>query len=283
MHYLVHVENAQSVRTQLEFVLDQNPLVDLWVECLIAQYTSASLEYFSGTSSFTTVETVAAARTAVELSRHTLGLDPKLDVNELHLLFHCRYQDHAPGDIEWDLLNRRIHYLEEQERNLLNNKLKRTGFNCVVVDAATKFTQQRPIPVDFRSYWEHAPRSGELFLGYYTIGKTIYNCFKDSDHECVRQGMVRQQQQVSTEALAYWGNYSGSFRPIWHQENNRARHQQIVNWLSQHGLENSIDLNLLENQYHGMPRLGEYAGSLTLEEINSALLGGKIVHTELVD
>jgi len=283
MHYLVHVENAQSVRTQLEFVLDQNPLVDLWVECLIAQYTSASLEYFFGTSSFTTVETVAAARTAVELSRNTLGLDPKLDVNELHLLFHRRCEDPTPGGLEWATLNRRIHHLEEQERNLLNNTRLKTGFNCVVVDAVTKGTQQRPISADLRSYWAHAPRSGELFLGYYTIGKTIYNCFKDQDHECVRQGMVRQQQQVSTEALCYWDKFGASSNSTWQQETNRARHQQIVNWLSQHGLENSIDLNLLENQYHGMPRLGEYAGPLTLEEINSALLGGKIVRTELVD
>jgi hypothetical protein len=94
--------------------------------------------------------------------------------------------------------------------------------------------------------------------------------------------MVRQQQQVSTEALCYWGQYSGSSK-TWQQETNRARHQQIASWLAQCGLENSIDLNLLENQCHGMPRLGEYSGPLTLEEINSALLGGKIVHTELVD
>jgi len=198
-------------------------------------------------------------------------------------LFHQRYEDHSPGDPEWDLLNRRIHHLEEQERNLLNATPKKTGFNCVVVDAETKLTVQQPIPPELRSHWAHMPRSGELFLGYYTIGKTIYNCFKDQDHECVRQGMVRQQQQVSTEALCYWGNYGSSFKPIWQREANQTRHRQIAAWLAEHGLERYLDLDLPENQYHGMPRLGEYTGALTLEEINDVLDGGKIVFTELFD
>jgi hypothetical protein len=283
MRYCVHVENAQATRTQLEFVLDQNPLVDLWLECLRAQYTSTAIDHFSGTSSFTTLDTLADAQAAVEHSRHALGLDPSLDVNALHLLFHHCYQDHTPGDPQWDLLNRRIHHLEEQERNLAKANTKKTGFNCVVIDAASKFTQQRPIPPELRSYWAHQPRSGELFLGYYTIGKTIYNCFKDLDLECVRQGMVRQQQQVSTEALCYWGHYGRSLSPAGQQQANKVIHQQIVSWLAAHGLESSIDLDLLENQYHVQPRLGEYAGSLTLEEINSVLFGSKIVLTELLD
>lgn len=284
MQYRVDVQPRDSLAEPvgLIFTLDQNPLVDLWVECLRAQYASTSIDYFSGTSSFTTLNTLDQARAAVEQSRQDLELDPELDVNALHLLFHRCYEDHTPGDPEWDLLNRRIHHLEEQERNLAKATTNKTGFNCVTVDATTKFTQQRPIPLDLRKYWEHQPRSGELFLGYYTIGKTIYNCFKDSDSECVRQGMVRQQQQISTEALCYWGEYS-TVKSYEHQAANKAIHQQIAAWLTLNNLEQHLDLTLLENQYHGQPRLGEYSGSLSLEEINQALDGGKIVFTELFD
>jgi len=292
MLFCVYVQpRPRADRVVLEFKLDTNPLVDIWLDCIRSQVAigqdlrreGIDLEYLQGCSSFTSKESHAKALAAVELSRTQLGLSPDLDINALHLLFHQHYEDDHSVNLEWDLLNRRIHHLEEQERNLLKNTQKKTGFNCVLVDPIAGITEQRPIPPELRHYWSHMPRSGELFLGYYTIGKTIYNCFNDNDVECVKQGMVRQQQEVSTEFLCYWGNYGSSFNPIRQQQANLVRQQKIAEWLAQNKLEEYVDLAQPEYQYHGMPRLGEYTGTMNLEEINQLLSSGKIVFTELFD
>ena len=95
--------------------------------------------------------------------------------------------------------------------------------------------------------------------------------------------MVRQQQEVSTEFLCYCGNYGSSFNPIRQQQANLVRQQKITEWLAQNKLEEYVDLTQPEYQYHGMPRLGEYTGTMNLEEINQLLSSGKIVFTELFD
>lgn len=283
MLYCVYVQPSDSGadRIALNFKLDTNPLVDIWLDCVRSQLTQSSeLEYYQYCRSFTTKETHAAALASVEISRNQLGLSADLDINAMHLLFHQQYEDHNTPKLEWELLNKRIHHLEEQERNLLKNTQKKTGFNCVLIDRQTRITQLRPIPSELRSYWGHAPSSGELFLGYYTLGKTIYNCVEVNDIECVRQGMVRPQQHISTEVLCYWGNYTSPYRQ---QQANLIRQKQVANWLTRNKLEQYIDLSQPENQYHGMPRLGEYVGSMSLEEINQLLNNGKIVLTALFD
>jgi len=195
----------------------------------------------------------------------------------MHLLFHSYYEDGSNrASQEWDLLNRRIHKLEEQQRTIGLANYRRCGFNCVIADEETDLVEQRLIPPELRHFWGHVPRSGDLLLGYYTVGKTIYNCVKDNDLDCVRQGMVRPQREVSTENLCYWGNYGNT-------ANMSSRHNQVLKWVRYNKLEEFIDLDLLENQFHGQPRLGEYTGSLALEEINDLLAGGKVVFAELLD
>jgi len=62
-----------------------------------------------------------------------------------------------------------------------------------------------------------------------------------------------------------------------------SRHTEVLKWVRYNKLEEFIDLSLPENQFHGQPRLGEYTGSLALEEINDLLAGGKVVFAELLD
>ena len=280
MQYHVHIQpRDQSLAPgKLIFTLDRNPLVDIWLECVETQFTVPwTVNHLQWCSSFATEATLAQALADIEQSRAALGLDAGLDINALHLLFHSYYDDENPADYEWDLLNRRIHHLEEQQSSLASPNYQRAGFNCVIADEETNLVEQRPIPDNLRHFWAHIPKSGDLLLGYYTLGKTIYNCVKDNDQECVRQRMVRPQQMVSTENLCGWSNVNLKIN------NAGNRHTEVLKWVRYNKLEEFIDLSLPENQFHGQPRLGQYSGDMSLDEINRLLSGGKVVFAELLD
>jgi len=281
MQYLVHIQpqDLGLGPRALEFTLDRNPLVDLWLECVETQFTVPwHVNHLQWCSSFATEATLTKALADIELSRTALGLDQHLDINALHLLFHSYYDDENPADLEWDLLNRRIHHLEEQQRSMASPNFQRAGFNCVIADEESDLVEQRPIPDNLKHFWAHIPRSGDLLLGYYTLGKTIYNCVKDNDQDCVRQRMVRPQQMISTENLCGWSN-AGMLK----RATAGSRHTEVLKWVRYNKLEEFIDLSLPENQFHGQPRLGEYTGTMSLEEINDLLTGGKVVFAELLD
>jgi len=280
MQYLVHIQpqDLEQRPRALEFTLDRNPLVDLWLECVETQFTVPwHVNHLQWCTSFTTEASLQRSLEDIEQSRTALDLDRNLDINALHLLFHSYYEDQGnAADHEWDLLNRRIHKLEEQQRTIGLPGYQRCGFNCVIADEETNLVEQRPIPPELRHFWSHIPRSGDLLLGYYTLGKTIYNCVKDNDQDCVRQGMVRPQQQVSTENLCHFGSYAIT-------ANAGNRHTEVLKWVRYNKLEEFIDLALPENQFHGQPRLGQYTGTMSLEKINDLLTDGKVVFAELLD
>jgi len=280
MQYLISIqpkETDQGIQ-KLEFTLDHNPLVDIWVDCVKAQFTRPwHINHLSWCRGFSTEETLAKSFADIELSRKALNLSSDLDLNSLHLMFH-KYSENNSTDYEWDLLNIRIHHLEQQIKNMKSYQKQIAVLNCVIADKETNLVEQRPILDNLREFWGYIPRSGDLTLGYYTLGKTIWNCVNDNDVECVRQNMVRPQIMVSTENLC---RISKIHAP--NDVANESRHLIVKNWIRQNSLEDFIDLNLPENCFHGKPKLGSYTGKFNLQEINQILTGGKIVSVELID
>ncbi len=278
MLYRVHVKGPQG-DLALDFELDNNPLVNLWLDCVETQMiTPWKVSELQWTRIWTTAESLARAELELESSCLELNIHQHLgDLNKLHMLFHSYYEQGGAPDPEWDRLNKRIHKLEEQQRSLGVAVAQRTGFGMFLKDRDQDRVEQRPITEDLRHYWANSPRSGELLLGYYTLGKTLADCVRDNDIECVRAGMVRAQQQVSTETMCLWGSTHPSIikRVI--------TFRQIEQWVKDNGLESYIDLSLPEHQYSGTPRLGQYVGNLTPEEINGYLEDADVVSVELIN
>lgn len=278
MLYRVHVNGLQG-RLRLDFKLDDNPLVDLWLDCIKTQLGKPwAIDPLRWTRTWTTAESLAKAERELAETCRELNLEQHLgDLNRLHMLFHDYYEKGGSLNNTWNQLNKRIHKLEEQQRTLGVAAGQRTGFGMVVSDTYAVHVEQRPITEDLRPYWANSPRSGELLLGYYTLGKTIADCVRDNDVECVRAGMVRAQQQISTETMCLWGSTHPSIikRVI--------TFRQIEQWVKDKGLESYIDLSLPEHQYSGTPRLGQYIGSLTPQQINGYLEGADVVYVELIN
>lgn len=279
MLYRVFVQPQQPDRepVALDYELDNNPLVDLWLDCVRTQLSRPwKVNHLQWTRTFTTKATLAQALKELEESREELELDPSMDINALHLLFHNYYEGRGVPDHRWDRLNLRIHKVEEQTRTINDPQGQRTGWAFVLSGKSTDLVEERAIPSWLRHHWFHVPRSGELILGYYTVGKTIADCYRDNDVECVRSGGVRPQITVSTETTCLWSPEPGAIR-------DRPLLADVEKWVKDNQLEDYVDLGLKENQYYGAPRLGEYVGTLTVAEINSLLTNAGIVGAELIE
>jgi hypothetical protein len=263
----------------LDYALDTNGLVDIWLDCVRTQFTRPwKINHHQWTKTFATAASVAQAKQDIEQTRQELELDLNLDTNSLHLLFHSHYESLTDKilDHRWGRLNSNIHRLEEQQRSLNDPLGQRAGFGFVVTNKGTDLTELRAIPSHLRNHWFHVPKSGELLLGYYTLGKTIADCYRDNDLECVRKGLVRPQQTISTETVCLWGLKPGPIRRL-------PLVSEVTKWVKDNDLAQYIDLGLKENQYYGQPRLGEYCGDLSIEEINELLENAAIVSVQLID
>lgn len=277
MLYRVHFENAEQGPVNLDFELDNNALVDVWLDCVRTQLAAPwKVNHLQWRRCWTTDETLAAARADLVASCEELGLDPALDINGLHALFTSYYENGGAPNEAWDGLNRHVHKIEEQQRSLGNPLAQRTGFGMVISEQDSPRVEQRPIPEELRHYWGHVPRSGELLLGYYTLGKTIADCVRDNDVECVRSGGVRPQEQISTETMCLWSPTPSFIKQV-------LTLAQVTQWVKYHNLEQYIDLSLTKNRYFGSPRLGKYIGSYMPNDINQYLAGANIVSAELID
>ncbi len=276
MLYRVHVASEQGP-IHLDFLLDSNPLVDQWLECVQQQLSRPwKVNHLQWTRSWTTAATLLQAQQDLAAICATLDLDPTQDVNALHAQFQNYYENGGAADANWDRLNQCIHKLEEQERSLNRPQAQRTGFGMVLSALESNHVEQRPITLDLRRYWVHLPTSGDLLLGYYTLGKTLADCVRDNDQDCVRLGMVRAQQQISTEVMCLWSPEPSIIKQV-------LTPQQVAQWVKDHALESYIDIDLLEHRYAGTPRLGRYAGSYTPDQINDYLSRANITGAELID
>ena len=276
MLYRVHLENSQK-SLSLDFELDNNPLVTIWLECVRSQFAIPwRVNHLQWRRCWTTEHTLAASQADLLATCEELGLDPALDINVLHGLFQSYYENSGEPSEAWDRLNRHIHKIEEQKRSLGNPLAQRTGFGMVISEQDSPRVEQRPIPVELRNYWGHIPRSGELLLGYYTLGKTIADCVRDNDVECVRSGGVRPQEQISTETMCLWSPTPSFIKQV-------LTLAQVTRWVKNNNLEQYIDLSLTKNQYFGSPRLGKYVGLHTTDNINEYLADATIVSAELID
>jgi hypothetical protein len=126
--------------------------------------------------------------------------DPTIDhselLNYLHLQFHEfseRKQDQTTDYTPINELNVLIHKIEA----VLQQGPMSCGFYL-----DWQFSTAAPRVIDIEDmelyqHWTVTRKFGDMLLGYHTIGKNLWMCYKDNDTELVKSGMFRQQQTIS--------------------------------------------------------------------------------------
>ena len=161
------------------------------------------------------------------------------DLNDLHLQFQQQMEQEGYTD-DWAKINDLVHQLEQPD----SRHVARLRF---YLDYQNNNTVLPLIPPELRPLWSHQAQSGDLRLGYHTVGKTLWHACKDQDVGVVRDRQLRPQETISTEMLFFWGRSD--------PKNNDDRQFLIGQWLSREGLTDCVDVTDPRHQYHGEPLL----------------------------
>lgn len=235
----------QLLDQQLEYQFVRTRLADLW---LIMAQSGSWPRAHSVSVSLPQPHTELRAR--LDSVCDQLALDTR-DLNQLHLLFHQSSEHTTPL---WAELNKIIHQLEHQQRDL--------DYAWIKFSLPLQF-EPHEIADDLRPFWAHTLCAGDLCLGYHTVGKTLWHCFWDDDPEPVRQGLLAPQQQLSPELLLRIG---GQPRPI------QAQWPRLLQWLRTHDLEQSVDPRDPQHRYPGQPLLARLTTALSPDFVSRLTL-----------
>jgi hypothetical protein len=123
--------------------------------------------------------------------------------------------------------------------------------------------------MELYQHWTVTRKFGDMLLGYHTIGKNLWMCYKDNDTELVRSRMFRQQQTISNEVnLIFRNDLKGS--------NKNNKFLLLCKWLEDNNLTQYVDMSKPYNCAIGQPLLGKLTGAYTSADIGRILSLGKI-------
>lgn len=264
-----------------DFVLDykiiDSPISRIWAK--LTKQALSSENYISAnqwTTCWPTDEYINNLWNTIETLSTIKGLPlterTQLALNQLHKEFHAKGE--AEGDNDLEELNTPIHSLEHALR-LIKSPWRwnsQVGFYL-----EPSFTEPITDPALYQ-YWNYNPTNNDLCLGYHTIGKNLYQCWRDNDAQLIKDGMLRPQITISTEVNLVFTRGNPIFDPL------DDLSDRVDGWLAHNELNKFVNRTAPENQYLGTPLLGRYIGDLTSTQINQAIQhGARAVSTKLIE
>lgn len=122
-------------------------------------------------------------------------------LNYLHLKFH-EYEEREASAPSFTVTAKSL-----RELNILIHQIEqnRASLNAPVFTQYLIFLLQKTIdtPMDETDHMAKTLElhHGDLMLGYCTVGKSLFHCYKDNDLDLVRSKMVRDQITINTEVV----------------------------------------------------------------------------------
>lgn len=242
--YICFFKKDSEVKT-LTFGINQNLLTNTWgstIETALEKGHNTILGLQNSFDSKDTIDTIIKSIDVVVkiLEKYNATFvnswPPTSDIstalNDLHHKFQLTQESNVSSlyiseeyDYNLHLLNKKIH---EAENLLTDNRKKAVWFINRSLDDSVEITDE------LRKYWgvkfvKYNP-ARSLYLGYHTIGKDLYTCFRNNDVEVVKTNGVRQQQYISTEAIFH-------IKPRTFINRDSA----LKRWLTQNDLNSFVD------------------------------------------
>jgi hypothetical protein len=188
-------------------------------------------------------------------------------LNYLHLQFH-KFTDNSEQKTAYtplSELNLIIHKIEA----VLQNKSMACGFHLEWEYSPTALKLVNIENMDWYQHWTLDGRFGDMTLGYHTIGKNLWMCYRDNDVNLVQTGMVRPQKTISSEVNLLFGNR------IQHNNTNR-NFLRMCKWMEDNNLNQYVDMTKPYNRAVGQPLLGKLVGINTLVDVSRILSLGRV-------
>jgi hypothetical protein len=194
-------------------------------------------------------------------------------LNYLHLQFHKFAEQKENYTEEYTPLNE-LNLIIHKIEAVLQNKLMACGFHLewLYRGASSVIDIEN---TDWYQYWTLDGQFGDMKLGYHTVGKNLWMCYKDNDVDLVRTGMVRPQRTISTEVNLLFGNVA--------RYNNKDKFFLLMcEWMETNNLTQYVDMTKPYNCAVGQPLLGKLVGAYTRIDIDRILSLGRVGSVRLL-
>jgi len=293
-----HKTDASASTQRLHFRLIDTPVTELWLETVRETIADPDFKvYYNQMATFfpsldkiqqtwnEMYQGVQAANSKQWVDVDYISMpehfdpdnNPQALLNHLHYEFH-RFEE-AVANEPWRVVNKTFDPL--QIVNVLIHKLEQmtnTWFAGCEPDktllVSTFFVHRvnsydgnpvlaiRPIPTELYQYWNHGDVFGVLLLGYHTIGKNLFHCYKDNDVELVQRGMVRPQIILGTETQLVFSKWQ-------HRTGQQAQYlREMHQWVKDNHLESFVDLNDPKHNLSQQPVLGKIQNNIDRQKIS---------------
>jgi len=189
-------------------------------------------------------------------------------LNYLHLQFHKfgeQRQNYTTDYTPLTELNLIIHRIEA----ILQDGPMSCGFH---LEWYYSTLTPRVIDIEDEDWYQHwiVPKKfGDMTLGYHTIGKNIWMCYRDNDVDLVRTGMVRPQKTISSEVNLI-------FKSDAHNYSKNNNFLSMCKWIKDSNLTQYVDMTKPYNCAIGQPLLGKLTGTYTPANIEQILSLGRV-------
>lgn len=200
-------------------------------------------------------------------------------LNCIHREFHEFHEKNANTgqDNVLEELNASVHRLE----HMYNRVSGRSG-NSVF---ATFFLTRPGVPTSapitdpgLYSEWNYVAQSGDLTLGYHTVGKSLIHCHKDADTALVAAQMVRPQQVIGNEIMM-------TFMETQRRNPVIEAHKRVIaakKWVRETGNYDNVDWSHPGNNVGGSPLLAKVIGNYSPSDANAVLSLGPVSSVRLI-
>jgi len=254
-------ETTDDKVEHIDYLLYENELVEAWKS--IFEFSGNNNTDFYGLGTQGADDMIRRSYPLLEpyLKDEDKGIDISVldtqTLNRLHTIFHYYGEEKCPPDQE-RFPDKKYHGELLKDLNIGIHKLEAGESNSFMGVFSPKKNPQRvfgphalEIPKSwYRKYFNHRPVSGDLLLGYATIGKDLLNSYIQNDIDNLRN-------------LAYQRYVRQEFR-IWFAESPQqpGRLKQAWNWAASNGFDSIPD----HKKYCLRPKLGKIVTDLSHKE-----------------
>jgi hypothetical protein len=112
-------------------------------------------------------------------------------------------------------------------------------------------------------------KPGDLWLTYGTIGKTLWDCYKDNDTTLIRELGVRPKISISSShAISFVARQ---------RDDLELKYLTVSQWLRKNNLERYINPNEPQHYYSAEPLLAQLENDITPVDIHNIFLKNKFI------
>jgi hypothetical protein len=290
--YEIDFTNGSDVET-LRYQIVDSPIADAWWNIVQGALSASDCQ----------VSDNQWIHNAPNQSIDLLWKRMKMLVDELNTIGRTPYLS-MPAEFDSNIdhskllnyLHLQFHEFSEQKQNYTTDHTPLTELN-LIIHKIEAVLQEGPRSCGFYLTWEHLPtapgiihiedmdwyqlwttskRFGDMTLGYHTIGKNIWMCYKDNDVSLVQDGMVRPQKTISSEVNLMFRSDNLNV------SNNNINFLHMYKWMENNNLMQYIDMTKSYNRAIGQPLLGRLVGSHTTATIGRILSLGRVGNVRLL-